>query len=81
MNLSPWFLRNFVADLKKMEMGTLRCTDERRRAMEEGEQEWSVTIVIRRDMLLPIAGQKVEERREKVRAVERERKGGRKSEQ
>jgi hypothetical protein len=42
--------------------------------MEEGEQEWSVTIVIRRDMLLPIAGQKVEERREKVRAVERERK-------
>jgi hypothetical protein len=50
--------------------------DEQRRAMEEGEWiEWSVTIAERRDILLPIAGQKVDERREKVQAVERERKG------
>jgi hypothetical protein len=41
---------------------------------EEERQEWSVTIAERRDILPPIAGQKVEEKREKVRAVERERK-------
>jgi hypothetical protein len=59
-----------------MEMGILRCTDVLREAMgEEGKREWNVTIAERRDILLPIAGQKVEERRGKVQAVERERKG------
>jgi hypothetical protein len=76
MNLFPWFWRNIAADLRKMGMGILRCTDVLSEAMEEEEKrEWSVTIAERRDILPPIARQKVEERREKVRAVERERKG------
>jgi hypothetical protein len=59
-----------------MEMGILRCMDVLREAKEEEEKrEWSVTIAKRRDILPPIAGQKVEEKREKVQAVERERKG------
>jgi hypothetical protein len=59
-----------------MVMGVLRCTDKQRRAKEEGEWiEWSVIIAERRDTSPPIAGQKVEGKKERVRAVERERKG------
>jgi hypothetical protein len=46
--------------------------DERRRAVEEGGQEWSITIVIRQDISPLIAGQKVEGKRERARAMERE---------